>query len=330
MCGGTAAAQEALRPLHARSSVGAAMMVSADQAGRLGYDRVGLVGDLRLGYALLPWFGLHVAAAGGAFAAADRTGGLLAPAAGLFALLPGGALEPYAFVQVGSGYTGTLARPLLQLGAGLDFALGRSFGIGPALGYGQLFQSNASRNSTDARYVWAGLSCAFRPFAAPAPAPRERLRVRRVTRTVYLPPHDAPPRDVAPSAELLELIERALPSSKTELLAPVLFRFDADQLEPVGVAMLHEVTRELAARPELLLLEIQGYADSRGSDDYNVQLSARRAERVRAWLIEHGVAPERLRTAPEGASAFVEQGGTEDSHQQNRRVVFRVIQTRQP
>ena len=306
------------------------MMISADQAGRLGYERGGLVGELQLGYALLPWFGVQLAAAGGAFGARDRTGGLLAPAGGLFALLPGGEFEPYAFVQVGAGYTGTLSRPLLQLGGGLDFLLARSFGIGPALGYGQLFQSDAPRNSTDARYVWAGLSCVFRPFAAPAPDPRERVEVRRLTRVEYSPPDDAPPPEVEPSPELLELIERAVPSSKTELLAPVLFRFDSAELEAIGVAMLHEVARELAARPELTLLEIQGYADSRGSDDYNVQLSARRAERVRTWLVEHGVAPERLRTAPAGASGFVEPGNGEDDHRQNRRVVFRVLETRQP
>jgi outer membrane protein OmpA-like peptidoglycan-associated protein len=154
------------------------------------------------------------------------------------------------------------------------------------------------------------------------------VRVVRVTQRERPPPRELPPSE--PDADLLVLMEQALPSSKVELLAPVLFRFDSDVLEPVGVAMLHEVARELAARPDLELIEIQGYADSRGSDAYNVALSARRAERVRDWLVEHGVAPERLQTAPEGATDFLERGGTEANHQQNRRVVFRVVRSREP
>jgi outer membrane protein OmpA-like peptidoglycan-associated protein len=317
-------------PLHARAAAGAAMMVSRDQSGRMGYDRGGGVGELQLGYALLPWFGALLGLSGGAFAAEAQTGGLLAPAFGLFARWPLGLVEPHAFVELGAGYTGPLIRPQLQLGVGVDFALSRTVGVGPMLGYAQLFHDDAPRNSTDARFVWAGVACVFRPFAA-ASTLRDRTRVvfRSTTRMVD---RDPPPeaRPVEPSPELLQLIETAVPSSKTELLAPVLFRFDSDVLEPVGVAMLHEVARELKARPELEVLEIQGYADRRGDAGYNVKLSARRAERVRAWLVEHGVESERLRTAPEGAARPVEHGSSESSHQQNRRVVFRVVEEREP
>ena len=52
----------------------------------------------------------------------------------------------------------------------------------------------------------------------------------------------------------------------------------------------------------------------------------RRAAAVIAWLVAHGVAPERLRPAAQGASAPVEPGSDEDSYAQNRRVVFRVVQ----
>jgi outer membrane protein OmpA-like peptidoglycan-associated protein len=202
------------------------------------------------------------------------------------------------------------------------------------LGYGQVVQWDGPRYSTDARFVWIGLALVYRPFAsAPAGAPvivRERVVEReheRVVREVV-----APPEPVPPSPELLELIEQATPSEpdRIEFLAPVLFRFDSDELDPLGVAMLHEVVRVLEQRQDIELLSIHGYADSRGSADYNRALSERRANRVRDWLIAHDVAPERLIVAPEGASDFVEPGTNESEHQQNRRVIFRVLRVKEP
>jgi outer membrane protein OmpA-like peptidoglycan-associated protein len=124
--------------------------------------------------------------------------------------------------------------------------------------------------------------------------------------------------------DLDALLESAVPPSRVELLAPVLFKFDSDVLEPVGIAMLHEVARELASRKDIELLEIQGYADARGSTEYNEALSARRAERVRLWLVAHGVATERLSVAARGATQPVEPARSAAAYEQNRRVVFRV------
>src|SRR5688572_31839443 len=47
-------------------------------------------------------------------------------------------------------------------------------------------------------------------------------------------------------------------AARVELLAPVLFAFDSDQLEPIGVAMLHEVAHTLRERNDIRLLEIEG------------------------------------------------------------------------
>jgi outer membrane protein OmpA-like peptidoglycan-associated protein len=93
--------------------------------------------------------------------------------------------------------------------------------------------------------------------------------------------------------------------------------------------MLHEVASELARRSDIELIEIQGHADGRGSGDYNAQLSERRAQRVLEWLVEHGIARERLQIAAHGEAALVEAGESEEHHVQNRRVVFRVVRVRE-
>ncbi|HEU5076908.1 MAG TPA: OmpA family protein, partial [Polyangiaceae bacterium] len=47
-------------------------------------------------------------------------------------------------------------------------------------------------------------------------------------------------------------------------------------------------------------IEIEGHTDSRGSDDYNRDLSDRRAASVRAWLIEQGIAEDRVTAVGKG------------------------------
>ncbi|HTU58993.1 MAG TPA: OmpA family protein, partial [Polyangiales bacterium] len=148
------------------------------------------------------------------------------------------------------------------------------------------------------------------------------------------PPAEVPPprehNTPEPSPELISLIESTLPTQQQEWLAPVLFAYNSDVLEAQGIAMLHEVALELEKRPSLKRLEIRGYSDVRGSREYNLALSQRRAEAVLAWLVAHGIARDRLTLAAQGAQDFVEHGEDEPAHEQNRRVVFRVLEAEQP
>jgi outer membrane protein OmpA-like peptidoglycan-associated protein len=284
-----------------------------------------------LSYTVLPWLDVDLGTVGGGFLASGApAGALLAPTAGARAYTLAHGLEPYAMLDVGAAVTGALVRPLLRLGIGVDVPLSRAFSVGPVLGYGQVVQWDGPRYSTDARFVWAGVALVYRPVARPAqPAPVPRF-MRKPAPLLAAPP-ESESEPVPPSPELLELIDQATPgdADRVELLAPVLFRFDSDELDPIGVAMLHEVARVLAQRADIELLSIHGYADRRGDADYNRALSLRRANRVREWLIAHDVAPERLVVSAEGASDFVESGTTETDHEQNRRVIFRVLRTRE-
>ncbi len=315
----------------ARASLDAATMLSRDQLGRLAYDRVGFLASVQIGYAALARLDLTLGVDGGGFfSSSEGTGGLVAPTVGLLAHAKRGGLVPYALAEAGPGITGTVTRPFIKLGAGLEIPISPSFALGPAAGYGHLVQTDhRAGSSTDARYIWAGLAILYQHLDPPtrtAKAPTTRIILVHETSA----PPVAPVQDTTP--ELMALLEQALPNptARVELLAPVLFAYDSDRLEPVGVAMLHEVARELAARPDIALLSIQGYADRRGSAEYNRALSQKRAERVLAWLVEHGVAPERLQVEAEGATHFVEPGAAEPDHEQNRRVVFRVLKTDPP
>jgi peptidoglycan-associated lipoprotein len=330
-------AQADLTRFRLRASAGMGAMISDDQLGRMAFDKLGFLGDLQAGYAMLPYLEVQAGMLGGVFLSAppDEAGGLLAPVAGFRVTLPNDSARPYLHVGAGAGFTGELVRPVLSAGIGVDLQLTRTLALGPMLGYGQVVQRSGPNQSTDAKFIWLGLSLSYRPVQPDEPpADDTPPPPRRSSPAPTVPPPPRPPAPatpVEPSPEILALIERTLPDPRRdELLALVLFEFDSDILEPMGVAMLHEVARVLQQRPEIQLVEIQGYADSRGSLDYNHALSARRAQRVRDWLVEHGVAEARLQVSAVGAVDFVEPGTDDQAHEQNRRVVFRVLKMEAP
>lgn len=67
-------------------------------------------------------------------------------------------------------------------------------------------------------------------------------------------------------------------------------------------------------------LAITGYTDSRGSDKLNQNLSTRRAESVKAYLVKKGVAANRITTQGEGAANPVADNKTSEGRAKNRRV----------
>jgi outer membrane protein OmpA-like peptidoglycan-associated protein len=217
---------------------------------------------------------------------------------------------------------------------GIDLRMSNHFTAAPVLGYWQLFQKDEPLYSTDARFVWFGVVLGWQPGTTQRVVEEQQIthhrwvEHKRERAPAPAPAPEQPPPD--PSPELLTLIEGSLPAQKNELLAPVLFGYDSDVLEPQGVAMLHEVARELERKPQLKRVEISGYADARGDQAYNFALSERRARAVLEWLVAHGVERTRLTIAAQGASDLVEQGADEPAHQQNRRVVFRVLEEDKP
>ena len=71
-------------------------------------------------------------------------------------------------------------------------------------------------------------------------------------------------------------------------------------------------------------VRIEGHCDSTGDEAYNQLLSERRATAVKAYLIEHGIAADRLSVAGRGEGTPVASNDNEEGRFQNRRVEFRV------
>jgi peptidoglycan-associated lipoprotein len=69
-------------------------------------------------------------------------------------------------------------------------------------------------------------------------------------------------------------------------------------------------------------IELAGHADERGTEEYNLQLSNKRAASVRKYLLDLGIPANRLKAVGYGENRPAEQGATEDAWAANRRVEF--------
>jgi OOP family OmpA-OmpF porin len=77
------------------------------------------------------------------------------------------------------------------------------------------------------------------------------------------------------------------------LSARELFAFDHANLHSPQ-PKLDEIANALNANPQIDRVTITGHTDRLGSDSYNLTLSQRRADAVKAYLVDRGVSPDRL------------------------------------
>ena len=106
------------------------------------------------------------------------------------------------------------------------------------------------------------------------------------------------------------------------VLPAVLFDFDTARLTRKGVAEIQKIADFMHADSRLGI-EIRGHTDSMGSELYNDVLSVERCLTVAEFLIEKGIAKDRISWQGFGASVPVADNLTAQGRQQNRRVEFR-------
>jgi outer membrane protein OmpA-like peptidoglycan-associated protein len=103
------------------------------------------------------------------------------------------------------------------------------------------------------------------------------------------------------------------------LSGSVLFPSNKATLLPAAEARLNDVSEALMSTKERGIT-IEGYTDSRGSDDTNIALSQRRAEAVRTYLVARGYEGDRIQARGLGKSQPIASNDNAEGRANNRRV----------
>jgi outer membrane protein OmpA-like peptidoglycan-associated protein len=102
-------------------------------------------------------------------------------------------------------------------------------------------------------------------------------------------------------------------------LSDVLFDFGKYTLKPETREKLAKVSGILLTHPDMHL-QVEGYPDNVGSDEFNQKLSEQRADSVRDYLISQGISADSITSKGFGKTNPIASNDTAKGRQQNRRV----------
>lgn len=138
-------------------------------------------------------------------------------------------------------------------------------------------------------------------------------------------PNDAPAQasteeaQPAPTPQTANADQVGKPVAELEM---IFFPYDSDHLTQESLRVLNKNADFLKANPTLNI-QIEGYCDERGTEEYNRALGERRAEAVKNYLINSlSIGAERLTTFSYGEDKPLDPGHNEAAWAKNRRAVF--------
>jgi outer membrane protein OmpA-like peptidoglycan-associated protein len=111
--------------------------------------------------------------------------------------------------------------------------------------------------------------------------------------------------------------------SQITTFEPVQFRTNSDEILEPSHEMLREVARVMEANPDMAI-RVEGHTDSEGEDEYNLELSRRRAESVRQFIVDEGIDEGRIDSEGFGETRPIASNDTPQGRRKNRRVEFHI------
>ena len=110
----------------------------------------------------------------------------------------------------------------------------------------------------------------------------------------------------------------------TGVIQGIYFDFNKDTIRKNSAPTLNTTAQVFQEFPDLKV-EITGHADGIGSREYNIQLSERRAEAVKRYLVGKGIAEARINTRGAGPDAPIDDNQSETGRAKNRRIEFKIL-----
>ncbi|PRP91630.1 Outer membrane porin F precursor [Enhygromyxa salina] len=110
----------------------------------------------------------------------------------------------------------------------------------------------------------------------------------------------------------------------TGAIKGITFDTNKDTIRKSSIKILDKAVKVLSDNPEIRI-KISGHTDSKGDRDHNLDLSSRRAEAVKKYLVEHGIKESRMTTAGYGPDKPIDTNDTKAGRAYNRRIEFEII-----
>ncbi|MCE9602004.1 MAG: OmpA family protein [Gemmatimonadetes bacterium] len=116
----------------------------------------------------------------------------------------------------------------------------------------------------------------------------------------------------------------AVEAARAAFATAIYFDLDKSDLRSDARALLDSKLPLLRANPNVRI-RIAGHADDRGSDEYNVALSQKRAASAKRYLVDQGISADRIDVVGFGEERPAMMGSGEESWSKNRRDEFEII-----
>ena len=126
---------------------------------------------------------------------------------------------------------------------------------------------------------------------------------------------------VAPDGCPKKYVNVVVTQTKIEIKQTIFFEFNKATIKSVSFGLLNEVAQAMKDNPTIKV-EVQGHTDAVGNDAFNLKLSQKRAESVKAYLTKQGVDASRMVPKGYGETVPIADNRTGDGRSQNRRVEF--------
>lgn len=133
------------------------------------------------------------------------------------------------------------------------------------------------------------------------------------------------PQPAAPSPQPVQE-QVVVKPAEAIVLETVYFDFDRSDLRQDARDTLSKNAETLLQRAANAQIRIEGHADERGSDEYNMALGDRRAKSAAKYLTNLGVKADRITTVSYGEEKPAVQGSDEAAWSKNRRAEFMIVQ----